>query len=71
MPGSGKRGFGGKSGRAVAMVSRWDDSVLRIARKLFLIVLAVVLLPYLLAPLYRGGHPVSTLMAWRWLTGWC
>ena len=51
------------------MVSRWDDSVLRIARKLFLIVLAVVLLPYLLAPLYRGGHPVSTLMAWRWLTG--
>jgi len=31
--------------------------------------LAVLLLPYLLAPLYRLGHPVSTLMAWRWLTG--
>ena len=31
--------------------------------------LAVLLLPYLLTPLYRGGHPVSTLMAWRWLTG--
>ena len=31
--------------------------------------LAVLLLPYLLAPLYRAGHPVSTLMAWRWLTG--
>ena len=31
--------------------------------------MAVLLLPYLLAPLYRAGHPVSTLMAWRWLTG--
>ena len=29
----------------------------------------MLLLPYLLAPLYRAGHPVSTLMAWRWLTG--
>src|SRR3981081_3422061 len=34
-----------------------------------LIVLVVLFLPYLLAPLYRVGHPVSTLMAWRWLTG--
>jgi len=32
-------------------------------------VLAALLLPYLLAPLYRAGHPVSTLMAWRYLTG--
>ena len=31
--------------------------------------LALLLLPYLLAPLYRAGHPVSTLMAWRWATG--
>src|ERR1700731_4405220 len=38
-------------------------------RILVLIVLVVLLLPYLLAPLYRAGHPVSTLMAWRWLTG--
>ncbi len=44
-------------------------SNLRIARNLALIVLAVLLLPYLLAPLYRAGHPVSTLMAWRYLTG--
>src|SRR6201991_2374863 len=42
---------------------------LRIVRNLFLIVLLVLLLPYLLAPLYRAGHPVSTLMAWRWVTG--
>ena len=31
--------------------------------------LVVLLLPYLLAILYRAGHPVSTLMAWRYLTG--
>jgi monofunctional glycosyltransferase len=42
---------------------------LRIARNLLLILLALLLLPYLLAPLYRVGHPVSTLMAWRFLTG--
>jgi monofunctional biosynthetic peptidoglycan transglycosylase len=29
----------------------------------------VVLLPYLLAPLYRFLDPVSTLMLWRWATG--
>jgi monofunctional biosynthetic peptidoglycan transglycosylase len=34
-----------------------------------LVLLAVLLLPYLLAPLYRAGHPVSTLMVWRYLTG--
>jgi monofunctional biosynthetic peptidoglycan transglycosylase len=32
-------------------------------------VLAVLLLPYLLAPLYRVINPVSTLMLWRWVTG--
>lgn len=42
---------------------------LRIARNLLLIALAVLLLPYLVAPFYRVGHPVSTLMAWRWVTG--
>jgi monofunctional biosynthetic peptidoglycan transglycosylase len=42
---------------------------LRVVRNLLLILLAVLLLPYLLAPFYRAGHPVSTLMAWRWLKG--
>ena len=42
-----------------------ETSNLRVARILLLILLAVLLLPYLLAPLYRAGHPVSTLMAWR------
>jgi monofunctional biosynthetic peptidoglycan transglycosylase len=42
---------------------------LRIARNLLLVVLVVLLLPYVLAPLYRVGHPGSALMAWRYLTG--
>jgi monofunctional glycosyltransferase len=42
---------------------------LRIARILIVIVLAVLMLPYFLTPMYRTGHPVSTLMAWRWFTG--
>jgi monofunctional glycosyltransferase len=42
---------------------------LRIARYLLLILLIVLLLPYLVTPFYRAGHPVSALMAWRWLNG--
>lgn len=29
----------------------------------------LILLPYLLVPLYRFVNPVSTLMVWRWATG--
>ena len=29
----------------------------------------LLLAPYLVAPFYRTGHPVSTLMAWRWVKG--
>jgi monofunctional biosynthetic peptidoglycan transglycosylase len=36
---------------------------------LLLIVLAGLLMPYLLAPFYRAGHPASALMAWRYLSG--
>src|SRR4051812_26238498 len=36
---------------------------------LLLNLLAVLLLPYLLTPFYRAVHPVSSLMAWRWLKG--
>jgi monofunctional glycosyltransferase len=46
-----------------------ETVILRVARNFLLILLVVLALPYLLAPLYRAGHPVSTLMAWRWLTG--
>src|SRR5579863_1485299 len=33
------------------------------------IVLALILLPYAIAPFYRVINPVSTLMLWRWATG--
>src|SRR3984893_1473073 len=46
-----------------------ETSILRVARNLLMILLAVLLLSSLLAPLYRTGHPVSTLMACRYLTG--
>jgi monofunctional biosynthetic peptidoglycan transglycosylase len=42
---------------------------LRLVRALLLVLLVVLLAPYVLAPFYRAGHPVSTLMAWRWLRG--
>jgi monofunctional glycosyltransferase len=40
-----------------------------VVRALILAVLAVLLLPYLLTPLYRVFDPVSTLMLTRWATG--
>ena len=36
---------------------------------MLVLLLAVLLLPYLVAPFYRTGHPASALMAWRHLTG--
>ena len=44
-------------------------AILRIVRISLLILLVALLLPYLVTPFYRTGHPVSTLMAWRWLKG--
>ena len=42
---------------------------MRLLRRLALTVVVLAVLPYLLTPLYAVGHPVSALMAWRWLTG--
>jgi monofunctional biosynthetic peptidoglycan transglycosylase len=42
---------------------------LRLIRRLVLIVILLALLPYVLTPFYATGHPVSALMAWRWVTG--
>jgi monofunctional biosynthetic peptidoglycan transglycosylase len=42
---------------------------LRIIRILLLLVVAALLVPYVLTPFYRVGHPVSALMAWRTLKG--
>jgi monofunctional biosynthetic peptidoglycan transglycosylase len=41
----------------------------RIARALVLLIAALLLLPYLLVPLYRVFDPVSTPMLWRWIKG--
>lgn len=41
----------------------------RLIRMVVLVVLGLVLLPYALTPLYSGGHPISTLMIGRYLTG--
>jgi monofunctional glycosyltransferase len=41
----------------------------RVIRALILIVLLLVFLPYVLAPLYSIGHPISTLMIGRYLVG--
>jgi monofunctional glycosyltransferase len=42
---------------------------LRALKTLALIVLVALLIPYVLTPFYRTGHPVSTLMLWRQLSG--
>src|SRR5262245_20443527 len=41
----------------------------RLVKVAAIVLLAVLLLPYLLVPLYRFVNPVSTLMLWRWATG--
>jgi monofunctional glycosyltransferase len=41
----------------------------RVARAMLIVLLVLLLLPYLLTPLYLFGRPVSTLMLWRWATG--
>src|SRR5213595_2244666 len=41
----------------------------RLARRILLIVIVLLLLPYALTPLYSFVRPVSTLMVWRWMTG--
>jgi monofunctional biosynthetic peptidoglycan transglycosylase len=51
------------SGSRAKPASRW-----RIVRVCLLALVVVLAIPYLLAPLYRVGHPVSTLMLWRWAT---
>ena len=41
----------------------------RLVRALLMVALVLLLLPYLLVPVYRIVTPVSTLMLARWLTG--
>src|SRR3954469_23452900 len=41
----------------------------RIIRGVAIAILVVLLLPYLITPLYLAVNPVSTLMLWRWAKG--
>lgn len=41
----------------------------RLTRMVVLVVLGLLLLPYVLTPIYSTGHPISTLMIGRHLTG--
>ena len=50
-------------------MSSTGKPALRLVRRLILIVVLLLLVPYLLTPLYSLGHPVSALMAWRFVTG--
>jgi monofunctional glycosyltransferase len=43
--------------------------VRRLVTNLIILALAVLLIPYVIAPLYRFVDPVSTAMLWRWATG--
>ena len=36
---------------------------------MLIVIVSILLLPYLLVPLYRVVNPVSTLMLWRWANG--
>jgi len=43
--------------------------VRRLVRNLIILAFAVLLIPYVIAPLYRFVDPVSMPMLWRWVTG--
>jgi monofunctional biosynthetic peptidoglycan transglycosylase len=51
------------------MTSPPRSRALRLTSWVVAIVFAILLVPYVLAPFYRFGHPVSTLMLERRLTG--
>jgi monofunctional biosynthetic peptidoglycan transglycosylase len=58
-----------KTTNAKAAPRRQRGLLVRLAWVLAIVVAVVLLLPYLLAPLYRVVDPVSTVMLWRWATG--
>jgi monofunctional biosynthetic peptidoglycan transglycosylase len=50
------------------MPSGFRSAALRLSKWAGIVLLIALLMPYLLAPLYRFINPVSTLMLWRWAT---
>ncbi|HJX20998.1 MAG TPA: transglycosylase domain-containing protein, partial [Steroidobacteraceae bacterium] len=52
--------------------SRSDGGALwRLVRVCVVLIVILLVVPYLLVPLYRAVDPVSTLMLWRWAHGAC
>jgi monofunctional glycosyltransferase len=47
----------------------WRRKLYGLARVIVIAIAIVLLLPYLIAPLYRAVDPVSVPMLWRWITG--
>ena len=45
------------------------SAAFRLVRGFLIALVAILLVPYLLTPLYHAVNPVSTLMLWRWATG--
>lgn len=50
------------------MSTGFRSTALRLLKRAVIVLVVVLLLPYLLAPLYRFVDPVSTLMLWRRMT---
>jgi monofunctional biosynthetic peptidoglycan transglycosylase len=50
------------------MSTGFRSTALRLLKRAVIVLVLVLLLPYLLAPLYRFVDPVSTLMLWRRMT---
>src|SRR3712207_3724435 len=44
-------------------------SFFRWVRRALVVLLVLLLIPYVLTPVYLVVNPVSTLMLWRWATG--
>src|SRR5216683_1787864 len=55
--------------RTAAPATRRPRWLARLAWGLLIALVIILLLPYLLVPLYRVVDPVSTLMLWRWAHG--
>ena len=55
--------------RAPAPAPRAPRWISRLSWTVLVVIVLILLLPYLLVPLYRVVNPVSTLMLWRWAHG--
>jgi monofunctional glycosyltransferase len=54
---------------SVMLRSGRSSSLRRFVTRLAIVIAVVLLIPYVIAPLYRWIDPISTPMLWRWATG--